>query len=63
MSVCAERAGKMGWIEIAGAATSGTLSPVHHWFAHFRQRHVDANDGPKLGHEWTYEQGDSARAS
>src|SRR4029077_4496169 len=44
MSDCDECGGKMGWIEIAGAATSGTVSPVHHWFAHFRQRHVDAND-------------------
>src|SRR4029077_3797754 len=57
-----ECGGKMGWIELARAATSGTVSPVHQRFAHFRQRHVDANDGPKLGHERTYEQGDSAWA-
>jgi Bacterial protein of unknown function (DUF894). len=34
-----ERAGKMGWIEVAGAFTSGAVSPVHHRFAHFRQWH------------------------
>ena len=62
MSDCDECAGKMGWIEVAGAITSGTVSSVHHRFAHFRQWHVDANDGPKLGHERTYEQGDFAWA-
>ena len=62
MSVCDEAAGKMGRIEVAGAATSGTVSPIHYRFAHFRQWHVDADDGPKLGHERTYEQGDSAWA-
>src|SRR4030095_12388893 len=60
MSVCDERAGKMGWIEVAGAVTSGTVSPLHPRFAHFRQWHVDANDGSKLGDERTYEQSDSA---
>src|SRR5262245_49163918 len=60
MSECDECAGKMGWIEVAGTVTSGTVSSVHHRFAYFRQWHVDANDGAKLGHERTYEQGDSA---
>ena len=60
MSDCDERAGKMGWIQVAGAFTSGTVSPVHHRFAHFRQRHVDADDGAKLGHERAHEQSDSA---
>ena len=52
----------MGWIEVAGAFTSGTVSPVHHRFAHFRQWHMDADDGAKLGDERAYEQGDSAWA-
>ena len=51
VSDCDERAGKMGWIEVAGAFAPGAVSPVHHRFAHFRQRHMDANDGPKLGDE------------
>ncbi len=55
-------AGKMGWIEVAGAFTSGTVSPVHHRFAHFRQWHLDADDGAKLGDERAHEQGDSAWA-
>lgn len=54
MSVCDEASGKMGGIEVAGAAKSGTVSSIHYRFAHFRQWHVDADDGPKLGHEWTY---------
>lgn len=54
MSVCDECAGKMGWFEVTGSFAPGTISPVHHRFAHFRQWHVDANDGPKLGYERTY---------
>ena len=52
----------MGWIEVARAFASGTVSPVHHRFAHFRQRHLDADDGAKLGHERAHEQSDSAWA-
>ena len=62
MSVCDEWTGKTCWIEVAGTFATGTVSPVYHRFAHFRQWHVDADDGPKLGHERTYEQGDSAWA-
>lgn len=54
MSVCDEAAGKIGWIEVAGAAASGTISPIHYRFAHFRQWHLDADDGAKLGDEWAY---------
>src|SRR5262245_6854093 len=60
MSVCDEGAGKMGWIKVTGAFASGTVSAVHHRFAHFRQWHVDADDGAKLGDERSYEQSDSA---
>ena len=60
MSVCDECTGKMGWIEIPSIIRSGTFSTLHHRFAHFRQWHVDANDGPELSDERTYEQGDSA---
>jgi len=62
MSVCDESAGKIGWIEVTGATASGAVSPIHHRFSHFRQWHVDADDGPKLGDERTHEQGDSAWA-
>src|ERR1044071_9489710 len=46
MSVCNECAGKMGWIEVTGTFTSGTVSAVHHRFARFRQWHMDADDVP-----------------
>src|SRR5215831_8207740 len=62
MSVCDERAGKGGWIEVAGTFAAGAVSAVYHRFAHFRQWHVDANDGPKLGHERAHYQGDFAWA-
>ena len=54
---------KIGWIEVAGSFAAGTVSPVHHRFAHFRQGRVDANDGAKLGDERTHEQSDSAWSS
>src|SRR5205809_2411446 len=60
MSDCDEYAGKIGWIEVARASAPGTVSPLYHRFAHFRQRHLDANDGAKLGNERAYEQGDPA---
>src|SRR6516162_6459994 len=60
MSDCDERAGKAGWIEVAGAFAARAVSAVYHRFAHFRQWHMDANDGPKLGDERTYHQGDFA---
>src|SRR5215813_6731766 len=62
MSVCDERAGKAGWIEVAGTLAAGAVSALYHRFAHFRQWHVDANDGPKLGHERAHHQGDFAWA-
>src|SRR5207248_4629218 len=62
MSVCDERAGKMGWIEVTGAFTSRTIPAVHNRFAYFRQWHMDANDGAKLGDERSHQQGDSAWA-
>ena len=62
MSVCDERAGKMGWIEVTGAFTSGTIPAVHNRFAHFRQWHMDANDGAKLGDERAHQQSYSAWA-
>ncbi len=51
---------KWAGIEVAGTVAPGAVSSVHHRFAYFRQRHMDANDGPKLGDERTYKQSDSA---
>jgi len=41
----AMNAKKNRWIEV-GALLRQDVSPVHYRFAHFRQWHVDANDGP-----------------
>src|ERR1051325_11782541 len=62
MSVCDERAGKTGGLEVAGTFAAGAVSTIHHWFAHFRQWHLDADDGSKLGHERAYLQSDPSWA-
>src|SRR5881392_1546599 len=62
MSVCDERQRKVDWIEVARALTPASFPPLYYWLAHFRQWHLDANDGAKLGDERAYQQGNPARS-
>src|SRR6266496_3248977 len=60
MSVCDGRERKRDWTKSVGAFAAGPVSSLHPRFAHFRQRHLDANDGAELGPEWADQQGDFA---
>src|SRR5437763_12998408 len=57
MSVCNGRKRKRDWTKSVGAFAAGPVSSLHHRFAHFRQWHLDANDGAELGPEWPHQQG------
>src|SRR6266550_9524941 len=52
MSVCDGRERERDWTKSVGAFAAGPVSSLHHRFAHFRQWHLDANDGAELGPEW-----------
>src|SRR5207249_9934060 len=61
MSVCDGGDRERDRTKSVGAFAAGSVSSLHHRLAHFRQRHLDANDGAELGPEWPHQQGEFAR--
>src|SRR6266571_5359114 len=61
LSVARERGIKVNESQGARRFAARPVPPLHHWQRNLRYRHVDADNGTRLGHEHTHQQSAPAR--